>query len=177
MAATVRPTGNGLAIRIDVLGETQISRKMLRFASRATNNIPVFELIHGYLRDISERQFASAGASSGKPWEPLRSSTIQRKARSFDAKTKENADRILHATETLRNSLVNAGDANQIRTITPTVMVYGTKVSYGPFHMKPGPHDRAVRRPVDLTEKQKLVIVKTLQMWIARGQARLMGTP
>lgn len=177
MAITARSTpSGGLSIHVEVLGEKQISRKMLRFAERAGSMVPVFEVIHDYLREVSDRQFQSQGQYSGKPWAKLRDTTIERKRRSKDPTTRANADRILHAQEKLRRSLVNAGDPNQKKVITPNTMVYGTKLVYAPFHMKPGPHSRPVRRPVDLTEKNKVAILKTLQMWIARGQAKLMGS-
>jgi hypothetical protein len=62
-----------------------------------------------------------------------------------------------------------------IHRVTPRMMVYGTKAKYGEKHMKPGPYGRPIRRAVDLTEVNKVVIVKTLQLYLVRGIARMAG--
>lgn len=150
-------------IQMKVLGETQINRRMLRWAARASDNAPAFEEIMTYLEGVEEKQFDSEGASSGNPWAPLKEAT-----RTY--KEQHNLDpRILHATLALRRSLVEHSDEEAIRIITPTMMVFGTTVPYGIIHQK---HFDPIRRPIDLTEVQKVAILKILQLWISRGIAR-----
>lgn len=167
---------DGLVIRIDTLGEEQIARKLLRFSHSAANAAPALEAVHDYLTQVSEEQFRTQGRQSGHPWDELKQATIDRKRRSRDPQTVANAEKILHASEKLRNSLVNQGDKNMVHVITNDTMIYGTKLPYGRAHQRPpldGHFPR--RRPVDLTEVQKLTIIKTIQLWIVRGVVRVPG--
>lgn len=164
-----------VVIRLNVLGEEQINRRLLRFGARAGSLEEPFEAIHDYLSQVSERQFDSEGDYSGNAWEALRQSTIDRKARDKNPTVVANAERVLHASERLRDSLTKQGDPDMVHVITPTTMIYGTNVKYGQYHMKPGPYGRPTRRPVDLTEGNKIAILKTLQLWIARGITRIGG--
>lgn len=163
---------SALVIRIDVLGERQISRQMMRFGERATDLLPAMEVVHEHLTEVSEEQFRTEGRQSGHPWAALKDATVERKRRSADGTTRANADKILRASDALYNSLTKPGDPNMVRVITPTLMVYGTKLKYGPIHQKPG-QSQTRRRPVDLTPKQKIIMIKTLQLWIVKGIARL----
>jgi hypothetical protein len=164
----------GFAIRLNVLGEEQINRRFMRVIARATSFAEPFEVVHDYLTRVSDKQFESEGSYSHHPWEALRQSTIDRKARDQNPAVRANAERVLHATERLRNSLTQQGNPDMVHKITPRMMVYGTKVPYGEVHMKQG-SNRARRRPVDLTPLNKEVIVKTLQLYLMRGISRLAG--
>lgn len=157
------PTGP-VHIQINVLGETQINRKMLRWSLRSGDFAPAFEAILEYLEKVEEKQFDSEGAYSGSPWAPLKESTLKAKERAgLDP-------RILHATLALRNSLTQSSAPEAIRIATPSMMVFGTTLPYARMHQQPGsaaPYPR--RRPIDLTEKNKLSIMRTLQAWIVTG--------
>lgn len=164
----------GLVVSINVLGEQQINRRMLRFAARAGSAEPALELVHEYLVELTERQYNTAGAQSGNPWEALKQSTIDRKDRDKDPRVKMNADRIMVATGELKDSLTMPGHPDMVHVVTPNTMVFGTKIKYGQYHQKPAasaPYPR--RRSVDLTVENKLVMMKTIQLWIVRGVARL----
>lgn len=164
----------GLVVSINVLGEQQINRRMLRFAARAGTAEPALELVHQFLVELADHQYESEGAQSGNPWEPLKQATIERKERSKDPRVKMNADRIMVATGELRDSLTQPGNPDMIHIITPQTMVYGTKVKRGQWHQKPAPTaSYPRRRSVDLTEANKRVMMRTIQLWIVRGVARL----
>lgn len=164
----------GIVIRIDTLGETDINHRLLRFATRAGGAAPALELIHEYLAGVAAAQFSSAGAASGHPWAPLLQVTVDRKNRSKDPLTKGNAGRILEASGRLKDSLTRAGDPNMVHVVTHDTMIYGTKLKYGQEHQKPEA-GKTQRKPVDLTLRNKAVMIKTLQLWITRGVARLQG--
>jgi hypothetical protein len=164
----------GLVVSISVLGEQQINRRMLRFAARAGSAEPALELIHEYLVELTDHQYETEGSQSGNPWAPLQQATIERKERSKDPRVKANADRIMVATGELRDSLTMPGNPNMVHVVTPNTMVFGTKVKRGQYHQKPAPTAHYPRRrSVDLTESNKLIMMKTIQLWIMRGVARL----
>jgi phage gpG-like protein len=163
----------GFTIQIDVLGERQINRRLLRFTEHAANMVPVWAEVEAFLIEVEKGQFSSAGRNSGHPWDDIKDSTKRAKARSRNAKTRANSDKILMASEKLYNSLTKARTSESIRTKTPSTMIFGTKLKYGRMHQSPGPAAAYPRRrPVDLTERQKVAIVKAMQLWISRGVAR-----
>lgn len=165
---------SGLVVRIDVMGERQISRQMLRFGERAIGAAPALEVVHDYLTHVSEGQFQSQGRDSGHPWPDIQEVTKERKRRSKDPTTAANADRIMEASEALKNSLTRQGDSNMVHVVTNDTMVFGTKLKYGQYHQKPGSSAAYPRRrSVDLTPTNKIVMIKTIQHWIVHGIAKL----
>jgi hypothetical protein len=119
----------GVVVSINVLGEQQINRRMLRFAARAGSAEPALELVHEYLVEL---------------------------------------------TGELKDSLTMQGHPDMVHVVTPSTMIYGTNLKRGQWHQKPAPSaSYPRRRSVDLTVENKLVMMKTIQLWIVRGVARL----
>lgn len=153
-----------MRLDLDVFGDKQFSRDLMRFEARANDMSPVFEdLADDFLR-LNQEQFDSQGRNSGG-WAPLAESTVRRKAARGDD------PRILHATRALRNSLTNRGAAGAVREISDDEMFVGTSVTtdrgfpYPAVHQNPK-QGQTRRRPVELTPRRRRDWVKTLQEYL-----------
>lgn len=145
-----------MRLELDVFGDTQLSRDLLRFGERAADASPAFRQIADDLRDIERRQFASEGGFASAGWDPLAPSTIARKALlGLDP-------RILRATGALEASLTNRGDDAHVEMIGTQELIFGTDVDYAKFHQK-GTSRMPRRRPIELRETDRRDIVRTLQ--------------
>ncbi len=144
-----------MLVELDVFGDTQLKRRLLRFADGATDASPAFQTIADDLRDLERRQFASQGSSASAGWAPLAPSTVTRKARlGLDP-------RILHATGRLRASLEGHG-AGHLEIVQPHQLVFGTTVPYARHHQH-GTEIMPRRRPIELREQDRRQVVRTLQ--------------
>lgn len=74
-------------------------------------------------REHAER-WPRATAPNGRPWKPLRPSTIRRKGHS----------RILVDTSRLQESVVNPSHPDHVREVLDRGLTFGTSVPYGIFH-------------------------------------------
>ncbi|MCA1782240.1 MAG: phage virion morphogenesis protein [Intrasporangiaceae bacterium] len=148
---------------IEVFGDKQTSRELLRFSERPGFMRPVFWTIADEFRSIEKRQFDSQGASS-RGWRPLKPATVRAKARAgLDP-------RILHATLRLRRSLTQRG-RDHIRRFSKDEMFVGSKVPYGVHHQFGAPAANLPRRrPVDLSESDRKDFVRRMQLWILKGE-------
>lgn len=155
-----------MRIQISVLGETQLNRDLLRYVEVSGNLMPALEQVHQYLINIEKRQFGSEGRQSGNPWEKLKQSTVDFKARNgYDP-------RILHQILDLRRSLTEENDPAHVKYITPSMMVFGTTIPYGIYHQRPIGSMFPQRRPIDLTETQKVTMVKMIQKYLNLARVR-----
>lgn len=146
----------------DASGDQLVSRKLLRYADRATNAQPAFESIADTLRGYEKRLFDSGGASGGAPWDSLAPSTVRAKAAAgLDP-------RVLRATNALRNSLALKDDKNHQEIVTENQLVFGSTLPYVAYHQR----GRGVpkRRPIQFNENQKKYILKKLQRFLATGE-------
>jgi Phage virion morphogenesis family len=154
-----------MKITMELHGEVQLNRRFMRWSSAAVDATPVWESIYSYLLGVEKQQFASEGAQSGHQWAQLAASTVAQKAR--DNLRPE----ILRATDAMLKSLTRPDDPNQLKIITPSMMAFGSMLPYARMHQKPGPRAHyPQRRPIDLTVRNKVAIVKGLQLWLARGK-------
>jgi hypothetical protein len=138
---------------------------MMRFVARAASPRPAFLAVAEYLDEVEKKQFESEGAYSGNPWSGLKEAT--KKAKDKSGQTRG----ILRATDSLYKALTRSGDRNQKLALTKTMMIKGVKdpVDYGEIHMKPSGKSHVQRKPVDLTSKNRVVVVKIIQRWIVGG--------
>lgn len=149
-----------MRLDFDVFGERQVSRRLLRVSAAAANASPAFNRIVDRLEEISEEQFDTQG-SRAQAWPPLAQTTLARKrALGLD-------HRILHATGALRESLTG-GEGGQ-RIVTDDFLVFGTTLEYAGVHHKGG-NVIPQRRVIDLTERDRKEMVRTLQRWMMTGQ-------
>lgn len=151
-----------MRIEFDVFGDRQVARDLLRIGDRAVDATPAFAQMLLDLVDLEREQFGSEGQRASGGWAPLAASTLARKrANGLD-------ERILRATGALYESLEetsSGGDA--IRHADPTQMVFGTTVPYARYHQLGQGVPR--RRPVELAERDRQGLVKTLQRYVMTG--------
>jgi hypothetical protein len=116
-------------IDIHAEGVGVISRHLESIASRAVNPKPAFEEITDRLIEAERRLFSSDARR-----DPLRRSTIQRKARSQDANTRRNAREPLVATGALERFLTTKGPDAQPVTLSNVELVFGVPGGRSDFH-------------------------------------------
>jgi hypothetical protein len=158
---------------LEVYGESAIERQLLRFSANVLDAAPAFEVIAQMFWASEEKQFMSegawgasggahAGAVSGG-WAPLADATVEAKVRAGMDPT------ILRATSTLYDSLT--GGPGSVKQISPDHMVVGSQDPIGAFHQRGHdiPTPLPMRKPVELPERVKVAMIKTLQRWIVTG--------
>lgn len=147
-------------------GEKLVSRKLLRLTGNVKDFTPAFTKIADDLRASERDLFDSEGTSSGRPWAPIRQTTI-------DSKLRRHQDpRILHATGRLERSFTSGAGrvagSDQIVVITPSSLAFGSSVEYAGAHQL-GTDDLAKRRPLDLAERERHRMVERLQQHALAG--------
>lgn len=138
-----------MRLELNVVGDQQVNRELLRFAHRAVDARPLWDRIILDLRALEEEQFASQGARASGGWQPLADSTIARKA----AKGRQEPSRILVDSGDLLKSLTEHGDDNAVRVSENDEMRFGTRLSYAEFHQLG--HGVPQRRFLELTETDR----------------------
>jgi phage gpG-like protein len=159
---SIRLAGRGLVrLDLDVFGDEQISRELLRFSAHAGNAQPAFHKIAQDMREQIKEQFGTEGDRGSGGWAPLKEATIAAKASAgLDP-------HILQATHSLMESLTgSAGD--HIEEITDDSLLFGSSDPKGRFHQK-GTSRMPARKPVDFTELDRRGFVRTLQKYIVHG--------
>jgi phage gpG-like protein len=154
-----------MELKLEVFGETELNRTMLRFTQAVEDMRPAFTNIHTDFLHTERAQFSSEGAAGATGrWAPLADSTVAYKAaRGLDPA-------ILVATGALEASLTQSGSEHHIYRVTPDTMFIGSSVDYGKFHQSRAPRTRLPRRPpVSLPENTKRVWVKMLQDHLVRA--------
>jgi len=151
-------------LTIQVFGEDQVARELLNFSGRLMEAGPAFAKIHEELQDQVADQFDTEGQRGSGGWEPLKDETLLRKeAAGVDT-------RILMFSHELRDSLVDSGHSQHVFRISDEVLTFGSDVEYGVFHQKGAPGANLPRRPpVELTERDRVDFVRTLQRWFVDG--------
>jgi phage gpG-like protein len=151
-----------MRLEFEVHGEKLVSRNLLRLSNRITDASPAFEHIAGQLLGWEGDLFDSEGDSAGRPWAPLRKTTL-------DAKLRRHQDpHILVATGALRDSLTMKGAEDQTIIITPSSLTFGSTVPHARFHQR-GTDRTPQRRPLDLSEANRKAMVRTLQRHVLVG--------
>lgn len=144
---------------IEIHGDQQVARKLLRFADRVLDATEAFEAIAQDLYRIEREQFNTEGKYGSGGWEQLADSTIARKLHSPDAKTRGNAHNILRATDALMRSLVDEGAPGNIKIVQPHQLVFGTKVPHAKYH-QPDPQRR---RELEIPRRDRADLVRIMQ--------------
>lgn len=112
---------------------------------------------------MEKEQFDSQGKYASGGWPALKQATE-------DAKASAGLDpRILHATLALRRSLTESSDQNQLKTITDSLLIFGSRLEYAVFHQF-GTVKMDQRRPVEIRLDHRKNIMKKLQRWVVKGK-------
>jgi phage gpG-like protein len=148
-------------LALDIFGEEQVERELLRFSAYAGSPVPAFHQIAQDMRSQIEEQFATEGGRGSGGWPPLKESTLASKAAAgLDP-------HILRATSALMNSLTGTG-GDHIEQVTDDSLVFGSSIARGKFHQQ-GTKRMPARKPVDFTELDRRGFVRTLQRYIVDG--------
>lgn len=158
-----------MLLELDVFGDVQVSRDLLRLGDRAVDATPAFRQILAELADHEREQFDSSGRHGSGGWEPLTDATKAAKAASPDPTVRSNAEKVLKATEALYDSLTGRDDGGDaIRHASDDTMIFGTSVPYARFHQLG--EGVPQRRPVELADRHRAQLVKTLQRYVLTGE-------
>lgn len=151
-----------MRLSLDVYGEEQLERELLRFSAYAGSPQPAFRKIAEDMRAQIAQQFESEGNRGSGGWAPLKETTVLAKAAAgLDP-------HILQATRSMMESLTHVG-GNHIERITDSELLFGSKDPKGKFHQK-GTSKMPARKPVDFTEVDRRNFVRTLQRYIVDGR-------
>lgn len=160
-----------MRVEIDVYGDVQVSRELLRFSDRAGDASPAFRSIADLLEHSEQRQFATGGRYASAGWEKLKPETIRAKARSSDPTVRGNAKKILQATGALMESLtsdVEGIEGGAIRIIDDQQLIFGSQVPYARFHQRGRGVPR--RRVLEVRARDRTEMVKRLQRFLVTGR-------
>jgi phage gpG-like protein len=152
-----------MRLELDVFGDVQLNRELLRFADRAVDARPLWDHLILQLRALEEGQFTSQGDRASGGWLGLADSTIARKA----AKGREDPSRILYDTGALMKSVTEPG-GNAVALSEPAMMIFGTTVPYARFHQLG--EGVPQRRFLELTEHDRAdMFVRGAQRFLVTG--------
>lgn len=152
-----------MRILLEVAGQTQIDRELLRLGSRAVDAEPAFVAIGKLLIQETKVQFDTEGHHASGGWKPLAPATVAAK------RSGSYRPQILQRTGALLDSLTVPDDANMVFKASPDELVYGTRLPYGVLHQL-GTRRMPRRRPLEFTEETKRAVVKILQGWFFDGR-------
>lgn len=150
-----------MRVEVEVFGDVQLSRDLLRFAQRANDMEPALDALADDFLAIERQQFSSEGGRSGG-WAPLAPDYARTKALQFPGKG------ILERHGDLRASLTEEGAKGSIRRVTSDELLVGTDVDYAHFHQS-GTRKMPRRRVVEFSAGDRRRWVKTLQRYLATG--------
>jgi phage gpG-like protein len=150
-------------IRVDVFGDVQLDRKLLRLERRGQDLSPVFDVLADDFFELESRQFSSEGGFASGGWDPLADSTVRRRG---------SAHPILDESSELRDSLTQDGAKGSIRRITSDELFVGTDVDHAQYHQTGTPR-MPRRRPVEFRETDRRRWVKAIQRYLVTGQSQV----
>ena len=150
-----------MRLTLEVYGDRQLDRNLLRFDDRMGDLEPVFTELADDFLSIERQQFTSEGGFASGGWAPLADSTVRRRG---------SAHPILVEHGDLKASLTDAAAKGAIREITSDSLFVGTDIDYAPFHQR-GTGRMPRRRPVEFRDADRRRWVKAIQRYLTTGQA------
>lgn len=161
-----------MRLELDVFGDVQLAREILRFERVADNLEPAFRDLTDDFRTIEARQFSTQGGYRSGGWAPLAASTLA-------AKVRRGLDpRILHATHKMRDSFTQRDHPDHVEEIDADGFFVGSRAVSDRGFPYPAAHQRplrgqARRRPVELNEQDRRRWVKRIQREFVEGRRGL----
>lgn len=152
-----------MLIHLDVFGDVQLSRELLRWRHAADDMRPALRDVADYFFAVAGRQFKTEGGFASGGWAPLTPTYQAWKAQHFPGRG------ILERTGVMLRSLTEEGAEGNVVVIEPDRLVWGTAVEYAPFHQL-GTRKMAQRRPVELRNQDRNKVPKILQNFLATGR-------
>jgi phage gpG-like protein len=157
-----------MRLELNVLGDQQLNRELLRFADRAVDARPLWNHLILQLLALEEEQFKDGGKRASGGWLELADSTKERKAASSDPTVRANAEVTLKATEALYHSVTDVHGDDAVRLSEPDMMIFGTTIPYARFHQLG--EGVPQRRFLELTEHDRAdMFVRGAQRFLVTG--------
>lgn len=146
-----------MLIELELEGDVQLRRRLLRIATRIEHPQPLFRHVADFWMAEERKQFSSEGGHASGGWQELSDATIAAKGH----------DRILFESGELEESLTTQ---RAIIEINDDFLLFGSDVDYA------GAHQRGAgvpqRRPLELTDSARRETVRKVQLYALRGELR-----
>jgi len=113
----------------EVDGLDSLAKRLAAMTTAAENLTPAWREIVKVLERMVDVNFTTEGSFSRAPWPPLSPRYAEWKARHYPGR------RMLRRTDELYESLVRRGKGH-VEIITPTALVWGTRVPYAIYHQR-----------------------------------------
>lgn len=163
-------------LSIEIFGQEQVKRTIMRPSEHASDARPAFHVILELFREEERLRFRAEGPG----WEPLKESTLRSKA------AKGLRLGILMGTGELYESLTSPSSPSAIADVDRTGMRFGTRRPHAASHQFGaiienafGHEGETVRIPqrtlIDFGEPTKRTVVKILQGWVLTGKVDTIG--
>lgn len=148
-----------------IAGEAVIDRQLLRWSYNLRNPTVALEIAAAFLRRNAQDQFDSEGGHGSGGWAALADSTVAEKDRLGLQ------PEILRATDALMSSLTRRSDSQHFEErLSPDSLAFGTRVPYAIYH-DTGTSRMPQRKPIELTDGDKVMLVKELQRALINQRA------
>jgi phage gpG-like protein len=156
-----------LTIQLQILGDEQMERTLLRSGMHADDLRPVWNVWEEDIRQMSTQQFFSQGSRGSGGWEPLKPSTVAYKA-SHGLRPE-----ILRATDALFEAMTSPSSPDIMVVKESDEMIWrviGEPGEYGAIHMSGNPDGNLPqRRPLEFTELDRQRLVRDIQRYVVYG--------
>lgn len=149
-----------LRFQIEVSGEKTLDRAFNRVTERITDfRKDIWPAVRDVFITIEQQQFQSSGARGASgPWPELSQKYEEWRSRAFN----QPFPFPMLRTYALKKSLTQKGDSDFVYDDRPLELTVGSKNPYGGYHMQ-AYKNRPARPPISVSEKQKVMIVKSIQ--------------
>lgn len=173
-----------VAASVSLVGTERILARFGGLEARLAHPEPALTIIADLLEAHVAQQFATQGARVGKPWAPLRPSTIRARTRRWGYYQRAPragvaaAGPILAWTGDLASSF-RQGSPLHVRTVTPTSLTWGSRDPKARFHQATGPRGRLARRPpIDFANdfQRREIAFTPLRLWLQGVPAGAIAT-
>jgi phage gpG-like protein len=162
----------GLFVDIEVFGDRQISREILRVGIRSRNLEPVWRSVFRHMDEIHSEQFLTKGERGGTPWLDLKPATIIAKVRE-GSKTPDWPER---RTDALYEAMSSPSSPNREEIYNgewALFRVIGDPGEYGPIQQQGAASINLPARPLSVfTPIDREEIIKEIQLYVRRGIVR-----
>lgn len=149
-------------IILSIEGEAEFDREFSRLDASFSDLTPIWPDVRDKFWDIEKEQFDSEGSAGryGK-WKKLTARYNAQKIARFGSGLK-----IMHATGDLRASLTGQTSNTIYRTSKDEITI-GTELKYAGYHHR-GDGNLPMRKPIDLSDSQRVALMKTIQVSLVR---------
>ena len=146
------------ALRFEIEGEAELSRRFMKLSEGVKNFAPAFSETEAYMKKTFSRDvFETEGGVIGESWKPLTSAYAARKMKKYPGKG------LLEATGTMKNSFATFSNMS-------SAAIWNT-ADYFKYHQSKAARSKLPRRAMmKLDIEQKSVITKIFRSYLTKIQ-------